>query len=224
MTILESVESKDGLLSVVQRDNMLALRNGDTGYSCIYTDDSVYQPICLPVQQVLESYAECHSVNHIAVLGGGCCAIPRFIIKRFDNSIQIDSVEYLATIVELTKKYFLQGMATNNLNLINEDAFQFISHTTKEYDFIFVDLFVGQRWPKECNEPKFLTDLSRRTTDDAIIMFNCYNLSREQCDEYCLIGEQFIGDSHIVQDSLGTYYILFLKKECDEQCIRKYLL
>ena len=225
MKTLKSVTSKDGLLSVVQRDNMLALRNGEIGYSCIYTDESVYQPILLPVQQVIESYAECHNVNHVAVLGGGCCTIPRFIIRRFNNSIQIDSVEYLSTIVELTKQYFLQGIATNRLNIVNEDAFHFIDNTTKKYDFIFVDMFVGQTWPKESKEPKFLTNLSQKTADDAIIMFNCYKLSHEQCAEFGHIGEPFIGKSYIIKDNDDSnYYVLFLKNECDEQCIKKYLL
>ena len=40
MIIAEKIKESCGALSVVQRRNMLALRNGNVGYSCIYTDDS----------------------------------------------------------------------------------------------------------------------------------------------------------------------------------------
>ena len=89
MKILEEVITSDGVLSVVSRDNMLALRNGDAGYSCIYTDNEVFQPILMPVQKVVEAYSDSHVIQNAVVLGGGCCTIPRFIIKRFNNTIQI---------------------------------------------------------------------------------------------------------------------------------------
>lgn len=224
MTVLESCSTKDGLLSVVQHENMLALRNGDTGYSCIYTDDNIYQPVYLLVQQIIESFAEYHSFNHASILGGGCCTIPRFIIKRFGNNIHIDSVEYLPSVVELTRKYFLQGIKTDHLNLITEDAFQFISNSSKKYDFIFVDLFVRSIWPEECKGKRFLTNLSMKTTDYAVIVFNCYHLSNEQCSDFCQIAESIIGKSHIIKDDYGSYYVLFLKRNCNEQCVKKYLL
>ena len=49
MKVLEQVVTSDGVLSVVSRENMLALRNGNTGYSCIYADDEVFQPILIPL-------------------------------------------------------------------------------------------------------------------------------------------------------------------------------
>lgn len=50
MIIAEKIKESCGALSVVQRGNMLALRNGNVGYSCIYTDDSIYQPILIHIQ------------------------------------------------------------------------------------------------------------------------------------------------------------------------------
>ena len=72
MKILEEVVTNDGVLLVVSRENMLALRNGDTGYSCIYTDNEVYQPILLPVQKVAEAYSVSHTIHNAIILGGGC--------------------------------------------------------------------------------------------------------------------------------------------------------
>lgn len=106
MIIAEKIKESCGALSVVQRGNMLALRNGNVGYSCIYTDDSIYQPILIHIQKLIEAYTSVYTIKNALVLGGGCCTIPRFLIKRYHNTICIDSVEYQSEIIALTRKYF----------------------------------------------------------------------------------------------------------------------
>lgn len=224
MKILEEVITSDGVLSVVSRDNMLALRNGDAGYSCIYTDNEVFQPILMPVQKVVEAYSDSHVIQNAVVLGGGCCTIPRFIIKRFNNTIQIDSVEYLPAIVELTRKYFLDDIDTDKLNIINDDAFQFIRNTSTKYDFIFVDLYVGSIKSKKSSTTEFLADLCNHATDQAIIVFNGYNSSIEQCKALCEHGQTYFNQSFLMQDEYGTYYIVFCNGNFDEGNVRQYLL
>ena len=224
MRILDEVVTSDGVLSVVSRDNMLALRNGDTGYSCIYTGDEIFQPILLPVQKIVEIYSENNNLNNAAILGGGCCTIPRFMIKRFRNTIQIDSVEYLSAIVELTKKYFLDGIETDKLNIINDDAFRFIRNTTKKYDFIFVDLFVGGIKSEKSHTKEFLDDLIRHSNDHSIIIFNGYHSTLEQCRDLCQLGKPFFNQSFLLKDESDTYYIVFLNGNLDEMSIKQYLL
>ena len=48
--LIDTVYTKIGTLSVISQGNMLALRNDSVGYSCIYTDQSIYQPILKEVQ------------------------------------------------------------------------------------------------------------------------------------------------------------------------------
>ena len=220
MKILEEVVTNDGVLLVVSRENMLALRNGDTGYSCIYTDNEVYQPILLPVQKVAEAY----SVHNAIILGGGCCTIPRFLIKRFNNTIQIDSVEYLTAIVELTRKYFLNGIDTDKLNIINDDAYKFIHNTSNQYDFIFVDLFVGGVKSEKSHTRDFLIDLATHSTKQTIIVFNGYHSSLEQCRDLFQQGKTYFNQSLILRDESETCYIVFTNEVIDERTVKQYLL
>lgn len=224
MKILEEVVTSDGILSVVSRENMLALRNGDTGCSCIYTENEVYQPILLPVQKVVEAYSVSHTIHNAIILGGGCCTIPRFLIKRFNNTIQIDSVEYLPAIVELTRKYFLNGIDTDKLNIINDDAYKFIRNTSNQYDFIFVDLFVGGVRSEKSHTRDFLSDLVNHSTKQAIIVFNGYHSSLEQCRDLLKQGKTYFCQSLILRDESETRYIVFTNKNIDESTVKQYLL
>ena len=54
--LIDIVYTKNGTLSVISQDYMLALRNGNVGYSCIYTDQSIYQPILKEVQEIIDAF------------------------------------------------------------------------------------------------------------------------------------------------------------------------
>lgn len=213
MKVLEEVTSDSGILSVVGRDNMLALRNGDVGYSCIYTDNSIYQPIYLSIQKLIETFYKTHAFNKALILGGGCCAIPRFIIKSFNNTVKIDSVEYDPIIVSLTKKYFLNGIPTNNLNIITDDAFAYLQRSDSLYDFVFVDLFVGNSIPDEVHSQDFKRNLIRNVGENSIIAFNAYNKSLNTCKAMCYNGEEIFEHYIIMQDEYGDYSIAFFNGE-----------
>lgn len=224
MKVLEEVETHDGILSVVSRDNMLALRNGNTGYSCIYTDDSIIQPILIPVQKLIASYAKNYPIMDALVLGGGCCTIPRFLIKQFDDSILVDSVEYQSKIIDLTRKYFLNGLITDKLNIIHDDAFSFIQETSKSYDFILVDLFIKDMYSEKSHTEAFLNDLKAHTKAQSLTIFNGYHSSLAHCKELCKIGKSYFDKTFLMVDESGTYYMVFIKGKIDEPTVSQYLL
>lgn len=217
MDILESIITDDGMLSVVRRGNMLALRNGDVGYSCIYTDNSVYQPIYIPIQKLLLSFAQSIHFENSLILGGGCCTIPRYIIKQFNDTVVIDSVECNEEIVSLTKKHFLINLPTNNLNIIVDDAFSFIKKSDIKYDFIFIDLFVGCEIPKQALTSSFLKDLSEHTKQNCLVAFNVYKLPIDKCRSLSQLGSKFFKQFIIIADEedADTLYVIFLNKSID---------
>lgn len=217
MDILESIITDDGMLSVVRRGNMLALRNGDVGYSCIYTDNSVYQPIYMPIQKLLLSFTQSSQLKDALVLGGGCCTIPRYIIKQFNNSVVVDTVESCETIVSLTHKYFLTNLPTDNLNIITYDAFSFIEKSDKKYDFIYIDLFVGSVIPKQVHTHSFLKDLSEHTKHNCLVAFNVYKSSIDKCRSLTQLGSIFFKHYVIITDEEDedSRYVIFFNDSID---------
>lgn len=217
MDVLESIISDDGMLSVVRRDNMLALRNGDVGYSCIYTDDSVYQPIYMPIQKLLFSFVQSSQLKDALVLGGGCCTIPRYIIKQFNNTVVVDTVESCEEIVSLTYKYFLTNLSIDKLNIITDDAFAFLKKSDKRYDFIYVDLFVGSDMPKQVHTHSFLKDLSEHIKHNYLIAFNVYKSSIDKCRCLTLSGSTFFKYCVIIADEEDedSRYVIFSNDSID---------
>ena len=208
--LIDTVYTKNGTLTVISRDNMLALRNGSVGYSCIYTDQNVYQPILKEVQEIIDAFHNIHNIETALILGGGCCTIPRFMIKRFDNSVYIDSVEYMPEIIEITRKYFLTGIATDKLNIINDDAFRFIDKTRSRYNIIFVDLFNGGRIAEHVMSESFIENIYKHMKSDAITIVNTFQSSTTERNEICKLGLKYFERCFCKLDDFGTNYIVLV--------------
>lgn len=201
-------------MTVVRRGNQQALWCNDIGYSCIYTDDSVYQPILIEPQRIVDRFSNAHTIKEALVLGGGCCTFARFLIKRFSNTVNIDSIEYLPSIIELARKYFLVNLETDKLNIVEDDAYHFIHNTTKQYDFILVDIFVGNIIPNLTNTYDFVSELTQHTSNNSVIVFNGYNGTIDLCKHLCELGKASF-KTFIVKDEDGTLFIIFIKGDMD---------
>lgn len=209
--VIERTQINGETLTVVRKDNMLAVRYGDTGYSCIYTDNSVFQPVYIPVQKALDALGNVIRLNRICILGGGCCTLPRFVIRRFGSKTTIDSIEYLPQLIELARKHFLCGIEKNNLNLICEDAFKFIHDTTHSYEAIFVDLFVGSTLAEKIWDIDFIQDIGKHTSQTSAVFFNAYGWELSKCELYCKRLLKCFDNTHITTDEEGTNYIIATK-------------
>lgn len=208
--IIDTVHTKDGILTVIGKGNMLALRNGSVGYSCIYTDQSIFQPIFEDVQDIIDTFHNSYDIENTLILGGGCCTIPRFIIKRFDNSVYIDSVEYMSEIIDITKKYFLTGIETDKLNIINDDAFKFINETESIYDVIFVDLFNGGKIVDDVISESFIESINKHMKSEAIAIVNTFQCTIKERDEICRLVQKYFERYFCKIDDFGTNYIILV--------------
>ena len=132
------------------------------------------------------------------------------MIKRFDNSVYIDSVEYMPEIIEITKKYFLKGLATDKLNIINGDAFRFINETGNKYNVIFVDLFNGGRIVEKVMSESFIENLHKHMKDEAVTIVNTFQCSTTERDEICKLGRKYFERCFCKLDEFGTNYIVFV--------------
>lgn len=214
MAVLDRIKVGSENLFVVTNGNQMALHYGDVGYSCIYTDESIYQPILLFPQQLLERASELHPLQRVLILGGGCCTFPRFVIKRFGNSVLIDSIEYSKEILYLAKKHFLQDLDTTNLHLIHSDAFEYIkTHKGIKYDFILIDLFVGSYLHRKIFSTEFIDSLKKYSQENTIAVFNTYNSSIEERNRLCHLGRHFYDKTFTYIDEDGIPFIVFAPQE-----------
>ncbi|WP_051309676.1 spermine/spermidine synthase domain-containing protein [Desulfogranum japonicum] len=105
-------------------------------------------------------------------LGGG--AIPHFLHHHFPKS-HIDIVEKQAEVIEVSKKYF-RLPCHHPLNIINQDAVDFISKPTEKlYDLAFIDLFDAQAMAPPLYVEEFYTGILQCMQPHGIMVINLWN-------------------------------------------------
>lgn len=126
-------------------------------------------------------------IANCLILGLGAGNAAKTINKYFPKA-KITGIEIDQEIIMLGKKYF--GLSEiSNLDIIISDAISFIinhSPSTMSYDLILVDLYLGDCFPEQAEESKFLESLGKVLKPDGTIIFNrLYYLNhKEKTDKF----------------------------------------
>ncbi|MBQ4347145.1 MAG: hypothetical protein IJC39_01700 [Firmicutes bacterium] len=162
-------------------------------YRCLVIkgSDKLYSAVPLSAQKnELLLYSYCGSFidaldiknpHRFLVLGGGGGTVPRFFALKFPRS-EIDFVEISPEITEVAKKYFIPKYVSN-INYHVCDALIFAESCSSDcaYEFIFVDLFAGDRPLKL--KIDLLKNLRSANASGGAVVFNLFK-SREFAEEY----------------------------------------
>ena len=127
------------------------------------------------------SKVELKNIKNVLVLGCGAGSIPTIIYDELKHNPKIDAVEIDEKVIELRNKYFgLDCYA--NLNIIIEDANNFIVTCSERYDLILVDLFKGIDVPEEFLTSQFFTKLKDlvKINGEILINFVAYNYETKE--------------------------------------------
>jgi spermidine synthase len=111
----------------------------------------------------------------ILILGLAAGTSASSIKRRFPN-VEIDGVEIDPLMIELGKKYF--DLDEKKINIFVTDAKTFVEAATKEYDRIFVDIFVGGEVPEFVYQDKFFEKLKALMKPNALVIVNKIYVSK----------------------------------------------
>ena len=131
-------------------------------------------------QQALKK-VEIQNVKSILVLGCGAGSIPAIVYKELGLKPKIDAIEIDEKVIELGNKYF--GLDQySHLNVVIDDAMNFVKSTNNKYDLILVDLFKGINVPEEFLSQHFFEQLKSLLNDNGELLFNyvAYNHETKQ--------------------------------------------
>lgn len=119
------------------------------------------------------------------MLGGGAISYPHYYLNKYKDK-KIDIVEINPKCIEYAKKYFyLDELIENSkerLNIIIDDAINYIENTNKQYDYVLIDLFNGREPIKEIYNEKNIINLKRILKENGVIVIN-YIISNENDKE-----------------------------------------
>ncbi len=121
-------------------------------------------------RNILLCLSLCPEPESILVIGLGGGSIPT-ALSTIDNQVSIDAVEIDPEIEMVAKKYF-NFTTTDKLRLFIEDASSFIKNSSKVYDIIITDAFMGSSLPDVLSSTDFYREIKKHLALKGILVAN----------------------------------------------------
>ena len=109
--------------------------------------------------------------NSILVLGVAGGSVIETLVEEIQFKGRITGVEIDADILQIAKDYFKIDRFAN-LELIADDAFEFILKTKEHYDLIIIDIFQDTQMPNFLFQDFFIQRINALLNTEGFILFN----------------------------------------------------
>ena len=110
-------------------------------------------------------------MNHILVLGVAGGSVIKTLVNEVNYNNKITGVEIDSQVISIAKKYF-ELDKVKNLELVVDDAFEFVLKTKEKYDLIIIDIFQDLAMPNFLFEAFFANRILEILDSKGIILFN----------------------------------------------------
>ena len=111
------------------------------------------------------------AMEHILVLGVAGGSVIKTLIQEIGYRKKITGVEIDADIIAIANEYF-QLDEIPNLEIVIDDAFEFVLKTKEKYDLIIIDIFQDTKMPNFLFEKFFINRIAFLLKDKGIVLFN----------------------------------------------------
>ncbi|EKD67706.1 MAG: hypothetical protein ACD_48C00256G0003 [uncultured bacterium] len=112
----------------------------------------------------------CLNWKTILVLGVGGGTVIELLHNQFPQG-QITAVDIDSMIIDIAKKYFLQG-DISYIHFVTGDAIKYVQENNLKYDCIIIDIFVGNAVPDFVKTKTFLSDCKKKLTKKGSLCIN----------------------------------------------------
>ncbi|MDP2687726.1 MAG: fused MFS/spermidine synthase [Aequorivita sp.] len=134
------------------------------------------------LQKILEfglAKVDLKNVENLLLLGMGGGSIIHSLRNIFEYSENLVAVEIDPAIIKLAKEEF--GITSSEkLQIIEEDAFQFVKNANQKFQLIIIDLFIDTKVPPIFFAKEFCENISKMLQKNSSIIFNVgINLERD---------------------------------------------
>ena len=109
--------------------------------------------------------------NNVLILGVAGGSVIKTLVDEIKFKGKITGVEIDKDIVEIANKYFGLNQI-DNLELIVDDAFEYVLKTKEKYDLIVIDIFQDTTMPNFLFEDFFINRINFLLNVEGFILFN----------------------------------------------------
>jgi spermidine synthase len=204
-SVLERVESKiNGQIEV--REDIFGKRGifvNKLSQSC-HLVEKLWQK---PLKKLQNSKTP---ISNVLVLGLGVGSVAKVIHKFFPKA-KIIGVEIDPIMIKLGKKYF--NLSTvKNLKIKVKDAiscFHDLNHESKNFDLVLVDLYVGDRVPKEATKEAFIKNVKKSLSPSGVAIFNrlYYGEKKKEANQFEAQLKKIFSQVEPVQTSASIFFL-----------------
>jgi spermidine synthase len=110
-------------------------------------------------------------MEHILVLGVAGGSVIKTLVDEINYEGKITGVDIDSKIIEIANEYF-QLDEIKNLNIVIDDAFEFVLKTKDRYDLIIIDIFQDTKMPNFLFEKFFIDRICFLLKSKGIVIFN----------------------------------------------------
>ncbi|MFD2890704.1 spermidine synthase [Flavobacterium chuncheonense] len=129
----------------------------------------------------------------ILVLGVAGGSVIKTLVNEVHFTGKITGVEIDENIIEIANTYF-QLDTIPNLEIVIEDAFEFILKSQTTYDLIIIDIFQDTTMPSFLFEKYFINKLNQSVKVNGFILFNTMVLTKKDKERNQVFSNSF--DTH----------------------------
>jgi spermidine synthase len=119
------------------------------------------------------------------------------LTEKYGIECKITGIEKDSVVIHLARKYFNINRF-KNLELISDDAYDYVQTHSKKFDVIVVDIYIDEQVPKCFHEKRFLKQLDRLLQHNGVLFFNkVVNNSKQETEfnELASNVEEIFGNS-----------------------------
>lgn len=134
-------------------------------------------------------FAKIKKMESILILGVAGGSVIKTLVDDIHFTGKITGVEIDAEIIKIANQYFKLDKIPQ-LNIVIDDAFEFVLKTKEKYDLIIVDIFQDTKMPNFLFESFFIDRICFLLKSKGFILFNTMLLNnKENLRNYKLISE-----------------------------------
>lgn len=123
-------------------------------------------------------YDRIRKFESVLILGVAGGSVIKTLVDEIKFKGKITGVEIDKEVVEIAHKYFRLN-EIKNLEIIIDDAFEFVLKTKEKYDLIIIDIFQDTKMPNFLFEDFFINRVNFLLNKDGFILFNTMVISQK---------------------------------------------
>lgn len=136
-------------------------------------------------------------IKNALILGFGAGSVVFLLTEKYGIGCEITGVEKDPVVIYLARKYF-NLKQFGSLQLICEDAYNYVQTTNKKFDAVIVDIYIDEEVPRCFHQKEFLMQVDRLLQNNGVLFFNkVVNNPKQELEYYELASsiEEIFGSS-----------------------------